>query len=153
MPFVQKIQVQENQRLHLSSLPGDANFQVSNKVLSHVSSINLYSSFCRFKCKICETEAITYFFMYQHITKHEQVEDILSQIISLPPNPKLEAWIQLFIWKHASVIVNKLPPVVEVVPDAMAVQCNSCLKWWVIHSNLSSEGFFVKNTRIVHKIK
>ncbi|KAJ8972650.1 hypothetical protein NQ317_008236 [Molorchus minor] len=78
----------------------------------------------RFKCKICADESITFRYMYRHVLEHK-VTDFDEHITFLPPDPRLEAWIQIVIREQSLVILQNFSP----APDSNvngSVPCNFC---------------------------
>ncbi|CAH1118526.1 unnamed protein product [Phaedon cochleariae] len=85
----------------------------------------------RFKCAICADESITYRYMSRHVKEHKHHSDFRDNIIVLPPNPKLEVWVQMLISHQCAKILPSLTPVLEALLDASKkVQCRYCQKWF-----------------------
>ncbi|KAJ8956301.1 hypothetical protein NQ318_015037 [Aromia moschata] len=84
----------------------------------------------RFKCKICSDESITFRYMYKHIQEHNRADDCDDNIVFLPPNRALEAWLQIVIREQSLIILqNFLPaPDVKASVDKELVVCPHCEK-------------------------
>ncbi|XP_023310781.1 uncharacterized protein LOC108911829 [Anoplophora glabripennis] len=82
----------------------------------------------RFKCKVCTDESITYRYMHKHVSDHHQERISKDEIVFLPPNEKLLAWLQMVIREQSVIITQNYPksPQPAAAGDQDPVQCDFC---------------------------
>ncbi|CAH1278601.1 unnamed protein product [Diabrotica balteata] len=85
----------------------------------------------RYGCKICSAVSVTYKCMYSHVHMQHKPFDV-NNIICLPKNPRLEAWLQMLIKTQCTVIIGISSKPQEITPDSTLnkVLCRFCNKWY-----------------------
>ncbi|XP_072393026.1 uncharacterized protein [Diabrotica undecimpunctata] len=85
----------------------------------------------RYGCKICSAVSVTYKCMYNHVHMQHKPFDV-NNIIFLPKNPRLEAWLQILIKTQCTAIIGISATPQEISPDSTLnkVLCRYCNKWY-----------------------